>query len=392
MTLEEILTKWKGRSLAVSSRIEVGNRKERLLYIDNLRLMIVTFVVMHHLAVTYTGFGSWYYVEGTHLDTLSTIWFAFYLSFQQGYFLGFMFMIAGYFAAGSYDRKGFGQFVEERFRRLVIPSLIYMVAITPFIGLVELGMKVTGFSVIGFLSGTGVMWFTVALFVFSLTYGLVRLIVGRPAPASDRKQLEPTLAKTAILILIISVSAFLIRIVQPIGTSILNMQLCFFASYIVLFIVGIISHRNNLFAKINYRTGKRWLISGIVLGFLVWLALIIVVTKSGNTAVLAGGLTWQSAGYSMWESFVAVAMSIGLIAVFREKFNHQSKLIKTLSDNAFAVYMFHPLIIVPVTLLLSSVALYPIVKWFMLCVICVPLCFAATHFVFRRIPLLKNVL
>lgn len=170
------------------------------------------------------------------------------------------------------------------------------------------------------------------------------------------------------------------------------MQLCFFASYIVLFIVGIIAYRNNLFARISYRNGKRWLISGVVLGFLVWLGLVIMATESGNTAALDGGLTWQSAGYSVWESFVAVAMSIGLIAVFREKFNHQSKLVKTLSDNSFAVYMFHPLIIVAVTLLLSPVALYPIAKWFMACVICVPLCFAATHFVFRKIPLLKNVL
>ena len=372
----------------------MGNVRERLLYIDNLRLIIVTFVVMHHLAVTYSGFGSWYYVEGTHLDVLSTIWFAFYLSFQQGYFLGFMFMIAGYFVAGSYDRKGFARFVGERFRRLVIPSLIYMVAITPFIEFVELGTKVTGFSIVDFLSGTGVMWFTVALFFFSLTYGLTRLIIRKPAPGSDRKQLEPTFAKAVALVLIIAVFAFLIRIVQPIGTSILNMQLCFFASYIALFIVGIVAYRNHLFSKISYRTGKRWLISGIALGFLTWLVLVIATytTGSGSIAALYGGLTWQSAGYSVWESFVAVAMSIGLIAIFRERFNHQSKLVKTLSDNAFAVYMFHPPIIVGVTLLLAPIALFPVAKWLMLCVICVPLCFAMTHFVFRKIPRLKKVL
>jgi len=158
--------------VATSIRGEVGTVRERLLYVDNLRLMIVTFVVMHHVAVTYSGFGSWYYVEATHLDLFSTVWFAFYLSFQQAYFLGLMFLIAGYFVAGSYDRKVFGGFVGERFRRLIIPSLIYMVAITPFIGIVELGNKVASFNVIDFLSGTGVMWFTVALFAFSLCYGL----------------------------------------------------------------------------------------------------------------------------------------------------------------------------------------------------------------------------
>jgi glucan biosynthesis protein C len=366
--------------------------RKRLIYIDNLRLMIIALVVMHHLAVTYSGFGSWYRIENINLDTLSTIWFAFYLSFQQAYFMGLLFMMAGYFVAGSYDRNGFGRFVGDRFKRLIIPTLIYMVAITPFIGLVELGNKANGFSIIGFLSGTGVMWFAVALFTFSLIYGLVRLFLRKGAPIYGNKQLGPSFKSAVFLIFIISIFAFLIRIVQPIGTSILNMQFCFFASYIVLFIVGIVAYKNNLFSKISYRTGKRWLIAGITLGFLVWLIVVGVADKSGNTDTLNGGMTWQSAAYSVWESFVAVATGIGLIAIFREKFDHQSKLTKTLSDNAFAVYMFHPLIIVAVTIALSPVTLYPIAKWLILCVICVPLCFAATHFVFRKIPFLKNVL
>lgn len=366
--------------------------KERSFYIDNLRLLMIVFVVIHHLAVTYSGFGSWYYNESNPLDFLSTVWFAFYLSFQQGYFMGFLFMIAGYFVAGSYDRKGFRRFVGDRFKRLVIPSLIYMAVITPFIGIVELGHKWGGFSIVDFLSGTGVMWFAVALFIFSLIYGLMRLIVYRPATVFKGKQIKPSSINAVILILNISVCAFLIRIVQPIGTNILNMQLCYFASYIVLFIVGIIANRNKLFAKIRYKAGKRWLFFGIVLGLLVWLVVVSIGTKSGNPTALSGGFTWQSAEFSVWESFVAVAMSIGLIAVFREKFNYQNKLFKTLSDNAFAVYMFHPPIIVAVTLLFRPVTFLPIIKWVILCFICVPLCFAAAHFAIRRIPLLNKVL
>jgi glucans biosynthesis protein C len=366
--------------------------KERLFYIDNLRLMMIVFVIMHHLAVTYSGYGSWYYNESKSLGTLSTIWFAFYLSFQQGYFMGFLFLIAGFFAAGSYDRKGFGKFVGDRFKRLVIPSLIYMIVITSFIGYVELGQKPAAFSIFGLLSGTGVMWFAVALFIFSLIYGLVRLIVHKTAPVSNGKQIKPSFINAVILVLIISVCAFLIRIVQPIGTNVLNMQLCYFAAYVILFIVGIFAYRNNLFTKISYNTGKRWLISGIALGFLVWLTLVIIVTKNGNTTAIDGGFTWESAAFSVWESFVVVAMCIGLIGVFRERFNHQSKLIKKMSDDAFAVYMFHPPIIVAVALLFSSVELLPIVKWATLCIICVPLCFTVTHFVIRRIPLLNKVL
>ena len=371
---------------------ETPKTRERLLYIDNLRLLVIVLVVSIHLAVTVSGLGSWYYVYGIHLDTLSTVWFAWYQSFTQGYFLGLLFMISGYFVAGSYDRKGFGQFAGDRFKRLIIPTLIFMIVITPFIEIVELGNKYSGFNLVGFLSGTGPMWFAVALFGFSLIYGLVRLSSRRSVAASGWKQLKLTLGMAVSLALIIAVFAFLIRIVQPIGTDILNFQLCYFASYIALFIVGVLAYRNNLFAKISYRGGKRLVIGAIVLGFLVWFVLVAVATATGTTAALEGGLTWQSAAFSTWESFVAVAMSFGLIAVFKEKFNRQSRLIKALSDNSFAVYLFHPMIIIPVTLLLSPLMLYPVAKWLLLCLICVPLCFVATHFVFRRIPLLKNVL
>jgi len=301
-------------------------------------------------------------------------------------------MISGYFVAGSYDRKGFGGFAGERFKRLVIPTLIFMIAIAPFIEIIELGSKPTGFNIIGFLSGTGPMWFAAALFGFCLIYGLVRLMSRRSTSASDSKPLELTSGMVVSLILIIAIFAFLIRIVQPIGTSILNFQLCYFSSYIVLFMAGIIAYRNNWFAKISYRAGKRWVIGAIGLGFLVWFVLVAVATATGTTAAVDGGLTWQSAAFSVWESSVAVLMSLGLIAVFREKFNRQSKLVKKLSDNSFAVYMFHPMIIIPVSLLLSSLVLYPIAKWLLLCVICIPLCFASMYFIFRRIPLLKKVL
>jgi surface polysaccharide O-acyltransferase-like enzyme len=319
-------------------------------------------VVSIHLAVTVSGFGSWYFVYSTHLDTLSALWFAFYQSFTQGYFLGLLFMISGYFVAGSYDRKGFGGFTGDRFKRLVIPTLIFMIAIDPFTGYIELGNKLTGFNLINFLSATGPMWFAAALFGFSLIYALKRLISRRSA--SDSNHLGLTSGVIVSLILIIAVFAFLIRIVQPIGTSILNFQLCYFSSYIVLFIVGIIAYRNNWFAKISYRAGKRWIIGTIGLGFLVFFVLAAVATATGTTVAIDGGLTWQSAAYSVWESSVAVLMSFGLIAVFREKFNRQSKLVKTLSDNSFAVYMFHPMIIIPITLLLTPLVLSQLLSGF----------------------------
>src|ERR1039457_2948909 len=59
--------------------------------------------------------------------------FAAYQMFLQAFFMGLLFLIAGYFVPGAFDRKGLGHFLRDRSVRLGIPSLIYMVAIQPLI-------------------------------------------------------------------------------------------------------------------------------------------------------------------------------------------------------------------------------------------------------------------
>lgn len=125
----------------IKGDVLMGKKKERLLYIDNLRLLMIIFVVIMHLAVTYSGFGSWYFKEGKPIGLISVIVFGFYQSFTQGYFMGFLFLISGFFIPRAYDRKGFGKFIKDRFVRLGIPTLIYMLIINPFILYVQLGLN-----------------------------------------------------------------------------------------------------------------------------------------------------------------------------------------------------------------------------------------------------------
>ncbi len=38
--------------------------KARLFFVDNLRALLITLVIMVHLSVTYGGVGGWYYQDG----------------------------------------------------------------------------------------------------------------------------------------------------------------------------------------------------------------------------------------------------------------------------------------------------------------------------------------
>lgn len=372
----------------------------REVYIDNLRLFVIIQVVIIHFAVTYSGIGGWYYIENTNPDTLTFVILGIYESFTQAYFMGFLFLISGYFVPKSYDKKGPAKFVKDRLIRLGIPTLIYMFVISPFIGFAIMNYAgdranplkayihhITSFE---FLGSSGPLWFAFALLIFDLVYVLVRLVTKDP---NEEKKPLPRLKPTIILILIISVAAFLIRIVQPIGTNVMNMQLCFFAQYIILFILGIKASRYDWFNQIKYEQGRKWLFTALIPGLVAWIIFMIAggVFSSGF-APFEGHLTWQSFVYAVWESFTAVAMSIGLIALFKERHNKQNKLMKTLSDNSFCVYMFHSVIILAMSKAVAGISVHPLIKFVVLCNVGVPVCFLISHFILRRIPLLKKVL
>jgi fucose 4-O-acetylase-like acetyltransferase len=364
---------------------------------------MIILVVSMHAAVTYSQLGSWYFVEEPKPGRVVLVVFAAYQMFLQAFFMGLLFLIAGYFVPGAFDRKGLGHFLRDRSVRLGIPSLIYMVAIQPLTvywllrrfadhSRPPLTQAYIPYLVSGrFLGGSGPMWFAVALLMFSLVYGVCRS-VHRKAPQACPEAALPTNAQVVGLVLAIGVSTFLVRTVQPMGTNILNMQLCFFSQYILLFSLGICAWRRNWLIRIPYRFGVRWLTLVLPVGSLTWLGIIIAALITHTEAKLSGGWTWQSAALCFWESFFCVGICLGLIVLFRDKFNRQGKIARWLSDNAFSVYVFHPPLLIAVTLALRSFDAPKLIKFFFATVLGVAVTYLASSLVLRRVPVLKRIL
>ena len=77
----------------------------RLVFIDNLRWVMIVLVITMHAAVTYSNMGRWYYTEEAPLSLGSRLFFATYQVWLQAFFMGFLFFIAGYFVPPAFDRK-----------------------------------------------------------------------------------------------------------------------------------------------------------------------------------------------------------------------------------------------------------------------------------------------
>jgi uncharacterized membrane protein YcfT len=105
------------------------SRKPRLDWIDNLRWLVIVLVVLVHVCVTYSGLGSWYYHEEARLDVASQIVFLAFELFSQAFFMGFLFLLAGYFVPAAYTARA-GRFVVDRLARLGAPTAVFVSSCT----------------------------------------------------------------------------------------------------------------------------------------------------------------------------------------------------------------------------------------------------------------------
>jgi len=377
--------------------------KIRLFFIDNLRILLITLVMMIHLSITYGGEGSWYYRDG-QADTLSSILLNWHNATVQAFSMGLFFMIAGYFTPGSYDRKGPRQFLKDRLLRLGIPMLCYDFIIGPLMAypLIKSGAWKSAGPYQDYLAryysrfhiGTGPLWFVEALLIFAICYALWRAFTKAPSPAEQDETGPPGNLKIAVFILALTGVTFAVRIWLPVGWSFepLNFQFPFFPQYICMFIVGIVAYRHNWLVRITDAMGRLWLCLAVVMVVIVFPALFILGgAAKGNIAPFLGGLHWQCFSYALWEQLTGVALIIALPALFRKRLNRQGRLTRAMAGSAYTAYIIHAPVVILVAIAIRNISLYPLLKFAIAVLIAVPLCFALGNII-RKLPLARRIL
>jgi surface polysaccharide O-acyltransferase-like enzyme len=188
------------------------------------------------------------------------------------------------------------------------------------------------------------------------------------------------------------VVSFLVRLWFPSDTVFrpLNFQLADFPQYISLFIIGLYAYRQNWFLRLPETTGRRWLAVAAFL-IVVYPPIAILGGAITDVAPFKGGWHWQALLAAEWQSWLCVAMCIGLIYTFRRYFNHQGRLASYLSRNAYTVYLIHEPVITAVALVLIGIMAYPLLKFALAALIAIPLCFGLSSLI-RKMPYTDRVL
>ena len=194
----------------------------------------------------------------------------------------------------------------------------------------------------------------------------------------------------------LALASYLIRIIVPLGKSVLNFPtLAYLPQYLSFFVIGTIASRHNWFRTLPGTKGIVGFVAALVATLtlfpIAYISLLMALEDGAQQLPPFGYGTWPSAVYALWDSIFAVGMVLAVIPLFRRFFNGQGKFGRFLSRQSYAVYIIHIPIIVFLAVALRGIELGTFLKFGMMAVIVVPTCFVVAY-VIRKIPGVSRIL
>jgi len=318
--------------------------------------------------------------------------------------MGILFLVGGYFAQGSLRRRGASGFLRERLVRLGVPALFYMVALNPLINIVinpngdrygSLGAAYVRYlATFRFLGGSGPMWFAVALLAFCAGLVVWRRFRPESGARSEGKSAVPGPRALALWALALVASTFLVRTVQPIGQSVLNMQLCFFPQYILAFAAGVEASKGGwLQAIARSALARRAGWAALVLGPVALAAVLMGagVAQGKGLDTLVGGWKLPALGLAAWEQLAGLGLGLGALSFCSRRLDQSTALSRWLADRSFGVYLLHPVALVLLTVAFRPLQADPFLKVSLLTGAGLGVSYMASDLV-RRVPLFRAML
>lgn len=339
-------------------------------YIDRLRSIMTALVILHHTAITYGAIGSWFWYELRPSATISSQLLILFCTTNQAYFMGFFFLLAAYFTPASLERKGYGMFIADRFTRLGLPLLAFILVLGPFTAaLAHWGNTGRFWETFPYLWQhaiiiPGPLWFVEALLIFTLIYCAWRAVWGAPLVDAERRPrpFPPTITVLWVA-LATGVAALLVRQAFPLGKDVAALVLGFFATYVVLFVAGIAAWRRDWLRQLDWKKARAVIWIAVAVWFLMPIANILSTREYHGKAIYGTGFSWPAVFYALWEPFVAFGFIAAWLLFARTFMNGPSTIWSWLNRRAYAVYIIHPPVLVGISLLLQPLVAPAILKF-----------------------------
>jgi len=353
----------------------------RLAFFDNLRVVLITVVIAHHVGQAYGPTGGWWPVQEPTQAAILGPFFMVNRSFGMSLF----FLIAGYFTVMACDIHGPRAFLKSRLLRLGLPllafSLLVLVLQVFVFGPLETGE-------LGAVWPINVLhlWFVQHLLIYSVVYGLWRLLRPGAAEPTQRQTKVPGSGTIIAFVFGLALATAIVRTWYDIDewVYLLGYIRVAFADVprdLAMFIVGALAYRHDWVVRFPSKAGRGWLGIGLALAAL-WYAYDLWLYGVFTMSDTAWGLV-----IPLWESLLCVGMCIGLTILFRDLWNTQGRILLEMGKSTYAAYVFHVFVVLAFQYLALSLEAPPLAKFLLVTVVSVTVTFLLSSWVRRPLRL-----
>lgn len=353
-------------------------------WIDYLRSFITVLVVAHHAALSYTtwaSFDSIAYIRSTHAVVDRQRWAGFdvFVNFNDVFFMSLMFFIGGLFLVKSIQKKGRAAFLADRVYRLLIPfillgTVLMLVAYFPAYYIAHKSTDLVDY-VIDFFRieqwPVGPPWFLWVLFAFNLLFALFY----RPGKLTTRYHWMQSAGNKPVLVfflLFVITWVLYVPISYNIGPSNwtgfypfdfqLNRVLLYFGYFLLGVLIGRRNFNNELLSP-NSRLVRYWpwwitLATAAFTGLTLVPGYLDQLSPTGAISSFSKAMIY----YTLYA--VSCTLScLAFITVFRKNIHTEKSWWRSLSENAYLIYLFHFVFITWTQFLLLDINIPVILKF-----------------------------
>jgi glucan biosynthesis protein C len=374
-------------------------RTARLLYLDNLKVVLIGSIIALHAVLGYAGIvEAWTYsgVRETTLDPVVEMVLVVGLGPFGFFLIALLFLVAGLLTPAAHGRKGGRQFVSDRLLRLGVPFVLYVFLVQPtLVYLVEhpFGSAPGSWQeeYLGAEGGldTGPLWFVGVLLLYSLAYAGWRRLRG----PTRRPSRPPTMRTLLTLSLLVAPASFLVRLAYPYGgeSGVTDLNFWEWPACIAAFALGTRASRHGWLQHVPADLAGRCRLP-TALGVAAMTALLVVAGSVDSGEDVFGGWHWLAAGFAVVESVLVVFGPVWLLDLAQRRLERRLPWGEQLGRSAYAAFMLQTVYLLAVAVALRPVPLPAEVKALVVAVGAVWASFATAWMLIDRVPLVSRVL
>ena len=368
---------------------------------DHFRDAIILLVVIWHCSSIY---GERTRIRWFFIDRETGILFDVFVFASELFLLPLLFYISGHFAVASIEKRGAGPFLADKARRLLIPFVFGVTMLIPinfYLDRRALGAVSPGY--FRYWIGTyftqdlgpAHLWFLYVLFFFCVVYAVIwsahRWLTSGKTSFAGVPSEPQTLFLLAFGLLTALALAVTMRVAgyaswtHVFGFKLFAYQPSWCALYVFYFFLGVYGAMRGW----TWANGSLWrvaawagLFGGASVGLMFFRARFGVRVEGSLLLMLCNAVL---------HAFATLGALGAFATGFRLWCNRPFHPTRLFTVNSYGIYIVHQPIVVWLQYLLLGIRISAYLKFAIVFGLALPLSLLASHFVLRRLPVLRNV-